>query len=85
MESDYADAYPADSDTQPPEAALEASDHEWPLPAGFQGIWRCGVILDCGKDLPAFMQKSNNLPSARFASDIEDAFGAKIVQIGHLY
>lgn len=81
----YSDAYPADSETEPPKAELEPDLHEWPLPKGFCGIWRCAVILDCGKDLPAFMQKTNKLPSTKFASDIRKAFGRKIVQIGHLY
>jgi hypothetical protein len=81
----YADAYPAESKTEPPKAILEPDLHDWPLPKGFCGIWRCGVILDCGKDLPAFIQKTNNLPSTKFASDIRNAFGGKIVQIGHYY
>lgn len=81
----YADAYPADSETEPPKAMLERDFHDWPLPKGFCGIWRCGLILDCGKDLPAFMQKTNKLPSTKFTADIRKAFGHKIVQIGHFY
>ena len=81
----YTNAYPADGETTPPKAVLKPDLHDWPLPKGFCGIWRCGVILDCGKDLPAFAQKTNKLPSTRFASDITKAFGAKIVQVGHFY
>jgi len=79
----YADAYPADSETEPPVAVLEPDRQDWPLPKGFEGIWRCGVILDCGKDLPGFMEKTNKLPSTQFASDITNAFGRRVVQVGH--
>ena len=66
-------------------SCLEADLDDWPLPKGFCGIWRCGLILDCGSDMPAFAQKKNKLPSAKFASDVCKAFGQKTVQIGHYY
>lgn len=81
----YANAYPADFETDPPKAILKPDLHDWPIPKGFCGIWRCGVIFDCGKDLPAFMQKTNKLPSTKFVADLRKAFGHKIVQIGHVY
>jgi len=79
----YSDAYPADSETEPPVAVLEPGRQDWPLPKGFDGIWRCGVILDCGKDCPAFMEKTNTLPSTQFTSEVSNAFGRTIVQVGH--
>ena len=83
--SHYADAYPADAETTPPTAVLEADLHDWPMPKSFCGVWRCGVILDCGKDVPAFMQKKNQLPSTKFVPDLRKAFGHKLIQIGHFY
>ena len=79
------DVYSADSKTAPPTTTFEVSVDGWPVPVGFRGIWRCGLLLDCGKDLPAMMGKKHRVPSRKFASQMEKAFGTKLVQIGHYY
>jgi hypothetical protein len=79
------DVYPADRETVAPKTRFEVCVDGWPVPDGFRGIWRCGLVLDCGKDLPAFMGKKHQIPSRKFATQIEKAFDSTLVQIGHCY
>jgi hypothetical protein len=81
----WSDVFPADEKATPPDANLIVEAENWKVPKQFHGIWRAGLLLDCGKDLPSFMGKSNNIPSKRFTRDVEKAFGTKILQIGQWY
>lgn len=80
-------AYPGDAAARPPRATIRADARETTrlIPEGFNGIWRAGMILDCGKDLPAMAGKRATVPNTRFARDLADAFGAELVQIGFFY
>ena len=81
-EAPYAigEAFPAKPSTRAPKTRLRANRPEQQrlLPEEFTGTWRSGLILDCGKDLPAFAEKTNVLPSATFARELEDAFGTSL-------
>lgn len=50
---EFDDSYPADAATTPPRTRI---DTRGKLPRGFTGVWRTGVMLDCGKDLPQIDQ-----------------------------
>jgi hypothetical protein len=79
------DVYPATSDTEPPVTTFEVNSEGWPVPKGFKGIFRSGLALDCGKDLPAICEKQNTIPCRQFATAIQEAFGTDLVQIGLWY
>ena len=78
--------WPADFTAKPPRARLVVE--KWwvkPSPPTFDGIWRSGLFLDCGKDLPAIVERSSELPNTDFVGALSDAFGAPLAQIGWLY
>ncbi len=80
---EFDDSYPADETTLPPETRIEARGK---LPAGFTGVWRAGVMLDCGKDLPLIDDNGFGVRvSERFASDLETAFGTQLLEVGRVY
>lgn len=80
-------AYAADAAAQPPVARLRAdrSVYGHLIPPGFSGVWRAGLILDCGKDLPAFAGQVAAVPGTAFAADLAEAFGTELVQTGFYY
>lgn len=53
------------------------------IPSGFTGAWRAGLIMDCGKDLPAFAGKRTDVPNVEFSQEVAEAFGTDLVQIGY--
>jgi hypothetical protein len=80
---EFDDSYPADASTLPPKTRIQG-EHE--PPAGFTGVWRAGLMLDCGKDLPRTDDYGFGLRvSDRFAAELETAFETQIVEIGRLY
>lgn len=80
---DCAEVYPASASATAPKAKFSAD--RWPAPKKFSGVWRSGLVLDCGKDLPGFMEKSYQLPGKDFTKELAKAFGTKLVQLGHFY
>jgi hypothetical protein len=52
---------------------------------GYKGYWRAALILDCGKDLPGFIEGLQALPSQGFIEDVSAAFGTKVYEIGEVY
>lgn len=48
-------------------------------------VWRSGVLLDCGKDIPAFAGKSKVMPAHAFVRNLEAAFSAALVEDGWFY
>ncbi len=80
---EFDDSYPADGTTIPPETRIEARRE---LPVGFTGIWRAGVILDCGKDLPRIDDHGFGVRvSDRFAAELETAFATQLIEVGRVY
>lgn len=56
-----------------------------PTTSGENGsVWRCGVILDCGKDIPAIAEPMDPLPSS-FVRELEAALSTELVEIGWLH
>jgi hypothetical protein len=75
-------SYPADAATTPPIVQFEPAEG---LPSGFTGIWRGSLQLDCGKDLPRIEGAVPLRISAAFTQEIEQSFGARLIQIGRVY
>ena len=76
-------SYPADRSTFIPVTRIEARGD---LPAGFTGVWRAGVVLDCGKDLPRMDPYGFGVRvNERFRTDLEAAFGTLLVEVGQVY
>ncbi len=80
---EFDDSYPADGSTLAPVTRIEARGK---LPRGFTGVWRAGVVLDCGKDLPRFdAHRFGVLVNKRFRAELEAAFGTKLIEVGRVY
>jgi hypothetical protein len=80
---EFDDSYPADVAALPPETRIEARGE---TPAGFTGVWRAGVMLDCGKDLPRIDAFGFGVRvSDRFAAELAAAFGTHLVEVGRIY
>lgn len=80
---EFDDSYPADGSTLAPVTRIEARGK---LPPGFTGVWRAGVVLDCGKDLPRIDSHGFGVRvNEQFRVDLEAAFGTKLVEVGRVY
>lgn len=81
---EFDESYPADPTTTPPKTRIDAGSKP---PTGFTGVWRGGVVLDCGKDLPrlpdslGFSLRVNE----QFVAELETAFGSPLVEVGRVY
>ena len=51
----------------------------------FSGVWRCGLLLDCHKDVPSFAGTNGKLPAKDFVTQLEAAFETKLVEVGWLH
>jgi hypothetical protein len=49
------------------------------------GFWRGGLVLDFGKDLPAFCEQVQALPAREFVAAISAALRGPLVEIGDFY
>jgi hypothetical protein len=54
-------------------------------PGAFPGVWRSGVILDCGKDVPQGCEDEGFAATAKLHTDLEKALGTKLVEQGWIY
>ncbi|MFT3699978.1 MAG: hypothetical protein QM831_42935 [Kofleriaceae bacterium] len=74
----YHEWYAADAKTTPPKTDRTRG---WP------GVWRSGVLIDCGKDLPASAEDEDAGPLANraFVDALAKAFGTKLVEFGWIY
>ena len=80
---EFDESFPADDSVLPPEARIEAKRKP---PAGFTGVWRAGVMLDCGKDLPRIDGHGFGLRvNEGFAAEFEAAFRTELIQVGRVY
>lgn len=76
-------AYRTFPDGPAPESTLTL---EGGAPDGFSGVWRSGLGLDCGKDVPAFPTEGYGpIPCRAFVADLEAAFGTELVEVGWFY
>lgn len=79
---EFDDSYPADGSTHPPQTRIQAVRK---VPVGFTGVWRAGLILDCGKDLPKIGEHGELEINPQFVEEIRTAFEADLFQIGRVY
>ena len=49
----------------------------------FSGVWRCGIAIDCGKDMPEIAD-TRPLPCT-LVRELEQALGTKLVEQGWVY
>lgn len=78
---------PASASTTPPVAHVKVAR---PIYADcfdptFSGVWRAGILFECGKDLPAFIDHDFRLPNRLFVKEIEAAFGSEVCEYGIVY
>jgi hypothetical protein len=80
-------AYPATQSTTPPRVEIEIDSdsarkniafHDYP------GFWRGAVVLDCGKDIPAFADGRHLLFCREFVAEIGMAMRARLCEIGEI-
>jgi hypothetical protein len=48
----------------------------------FAGFWRGALMWDFGKDVAEFAGDTDLLPERQFVADVEEAFRAKIIEVG---
>ncbi len=51
-------------------------------PKSFDRVWRCAVLLECDKDVPAIAEDAGKLPARDFVRELAKAFGTKLVELG---
>lgn len=58
-----------------------------PRPDGFTGLFRCALLVDCGKDVPAIadVNQRRAIPDAGVRLRLERAFGGRVTEIGLIY
>jgi hypothetical protein len=82
----YPDIFPADASTEPPVVKTELcrNDAANLVPPGFPGVWRISVEIDCGKDLPAFVEETYRMPGRELIVALEAAPGTDFLEIGSI-
>lgn len=65
-----------------PEPTLTASV---PVPQEFSGLFRVGLCLDCGKDLPAIARGRQPIADPRVKAQIEEALERRVLEVGIVY
>lgn len=78
----WSEIYPASWQATPPTIVAHGPVK---LPRGFTGAWRSGVIIDCGKDVPAIVETGEPLPAKDLVDALERAFGTKLVEVSWIY
>lgn len=73
--------------TGPPTVDVQISEHAeenvaW---SDYSGFWRGALVIDFGKDLPAFVRQVHSLPNKDFLVAVEEAFGSDVKEIGEIY
>lgn len=86
-ETFYSESYTSDYILKPPVVRVEVNDFarnnvDW---ADCLGFWRGGLVIDFGKDLPAFVDEVHRLPARAFVDALRDAFRGPLVEIGEFY
>jgi hypothetical protein len=82
----HAESYSCSLSSTPPEVAIWVADKKRVIGGqSFAGYWRSAFIIDCGKDLPKLSDELFRIENKEFISDIEDAFGSSIIEIGEVY
>ena len=83
----YWQSFPCDAKTSPPDVKIHVADHAeknvaW---SNYRGFWRAALVIDFGKDLPAFARGQHVLPNQEFVKAVSEAFGARIAEVGEFF
>ncbi|MDR3404267.1 MAG: hypothetical protein P4L99_17345 [Chthoniobacter sp.] len=83
----YSASFPAEQATSPPVVRAQVEEHARHHVAwdDYQGFWRSAVVLDFGKDLPAFIEGRHALPEMQFVAALGEAFRGPLVEVGEFY
>lgn len=80
----HAEAFHSTLLTTPPEVEVEANYGQVTEPK-FVGYWRTALVIDCGKDLPQVPDEGGfKIPNKDFISDVEEALGCKVIEVGEI-
>jgi len=83
----YSESVPA-TNAAPPKVKVHIEDFARKHIASkdYKGFWRAAVILEFGKDLPAFADGVHSLPSKEFLQALQNALRAQSInEIGEFY
>jgi hypothetical protein len=80
-------SFPSTDATSPPVVKVHVHDlarhtQAW---TDYTGVWRGALIIDFGKDLPAFVDTVHALPTREFVAQISNAFRGPVAEIGEFY
>ena len=80
-------SFPSDGVTSPPVVLCEIDDFAknsigW---NSYNGFWQAALVLDFGKDLPAFAEGIHLLPSRELIGQLSAAFRGPVIEIGEFY
>jgi hypothetical protein len=83
----YAEAYPTGPQTTPPKVEVDVYNKDrhhigWDH---YNGFWRSALVLDCGKDLPSFIEGKFFLLCKEFVQAVSDAFRSPVLEVGEIY
>ncbi len=83
----FSASFPSDRASSPPVVVARIEAHAKPS-IGWDsclGFWRGALVLDFGKDLPAFSDRVHALPAREFVSALSAAIRGPLVEIGEFY
>jgi len=77
-------ASPSPPIVSPPVVRIHVEDHAkanvaW---SSYQGFWRGALVIDFGKDLPAFCEGIHALPARDFVAEVAEAFRGPLAEVG---
>ena len=83
----WADAFPCSAAASPPVVRIQIEDRArrqvgW---RNLDGFWRAALVLEFGKDIPAFADAVHLLPERAFVAEVSAAFRGPIEEIGEFY
>lgn len=81
----HAEAFHSTLSTTPPKVEVEANYRNQVMEPKFLGYWRTALVIDCGKDLPEVPDEGGfKIPNKDFISDIQEALGCKVIEVGEI-
>ena len=83
----FAMSFPSEGATSPPIVKAQVEEHAKHNIAwnDYQGFWRSALVIDFGKNLPAFVEDKHALPARDFVAAVAEAFRGRVVEVGEFY
>lgn len=79
----FGESFPGSAGTAPPVVKIEMENYS---PGNLLGFWRGAVVIDFGKDLPAFVEENHLLlPNREFVQAVAEAFRSQVGEFGAIY